>query len=75
MQSSMLTRLNMETRGEHARADAPWLDLMGIDVTRGRYLDALAAIYGFEAPIDRRLGRAMRADRARPLGRASVLGA
>jgi heme oxygenase len=49
---SMLMRLNMETRHEHSRADAPWLDLLGIDVTRGRYLDALAAIYGFEAPIE-----------------------
>lgn len=50
--SSMVMRLNTETRHEHSRADAPWLDLMGIDVTRGRYLDALAAIYGFEAPIE-----------------------
>jgi exopolysaccharide production protein ExoZ len=46
----------------------------------GVALAAVAAVglvvhYGFEAPIDRRLGRAMRADRARPLGRASVLGA
>lgn len=48
----MLMRLNMETRHEHTRADAPWLDLMGIDVTRTRYVDALAAIYGFEAPIE-----------------------
>jgi heme oxygenase len=48
----MLMRLNMETRHEHSRADAPWLDLMGIDVSRARYLEALVAIYGFEAPIE-----------------------
>lgn len=48
----MLTRLNMETRQDHPRADAPWLELMDIDVTRARYLGALVAIYGFEAPIE-----------------------
>jgi heme oxygenase len=48
----MLTRLNMETRREHSGADAPWLDLMDLEVTRTRYLDHLVAIYGFEAPIE-----------------------
>jgi heme oxygenase len=48
----MIMRLNMETRRDHARADAPWLDLMGLEVTCDRYLDALAAFYGFEAPIE-----------------------
>jgi heme oxygenase len=60
--SSMVMRLNMETRHEHSRADAPWLDLMGIDVTCGRYLDALAAIYGFEAPIEAALALTPRVD-------------
>jgi heme oxygenase len=50
--SRMLTLLNMETRGDHSLADAPWLQLMDLDVTRTRYLEHLVAIYGFEAPIE-----------------------
>ena len=50
--SRMLTILNMETRGEHSLADAPWLQLMDLEVTRTRYLEHLVAIYGFEAPIE-----------------------
>jgi len=52
----MLMRLNMETRSDHGQADAPWLDLMGLDVTRARYLDHLIAVYGFEAPVEAALG-------------------
>jgi heme oxygenase len=48
----MLMRLNMETRRDHSRADQPWLELMGGDVTRGRYADHLVALYGFEAPFE-----------------------
>lgn len=48
----MLTRLNMETRREHARADQPWLELMGVAVTAARYIEHLVAIYGFEAPFE-----------------------
>jgi heme oxygenase len=48
----MLMRLNMETRRDHARADQPWLELLGTDVTRARYLDQLVAVYGFEAPFE-----------------------
>jgi heme oxygenase (biliverdin-IX-beta and delta-forming) len=50
--SSMLMRLNMETRRDHSLADAPWLELMDLDVTRARYLEHLVAIYGFEAPVE-----------------------
>jgi len=50
--SAMLTRLNMETRRDHSRADQPWLELMGTDVTRARYIDHLVALYGFEAPFE-----------------------
>jgi heme oxygenase (biliverdin-IX-beta and delta-forming) len=50
--SAMLLRLNTETRGEHSRADQPWLALLDADVTRARYLDHLVAIYGFEAPFE-----------------------
>ena len=50
--SPMLMRLNMETRREHSRADQPWLELMGGEVTRDRYLEHLVALYGFEAPFE-----------------------
>ena len=65
--SSMLTRLNMETRGEHSLADAPWLDLMGLEVTRARYLGHLVAIYGYEAPIETALALTPRINMLLPL--------
>jgi heme oxygenase len=48
----MLSRLEVETRSFHSHADAPWFPFMGPDVTRARYTDQLAAVYGFEAPIE-----------------------
>ena len=50
--SRMLVRLNLETRAQHPEADYPWLELMSLDVTRGRYIDQLVATYGFEAPVE-----------------------
>jgi heme oxygenase len=48
----MLMRLNMETRALHPEADYPWLELMSLDTSRGRYADQLVATYGFEAPVE-----------------------
>jgi heme oxygenase (biliverdin-IX-beta and delta-forming) len=50
--SRMLMRLNLETRAQHPEADYPWLELMSLDATRGRYIDQLVATYGFEAPVE-----------------------
>lgn len=50
--SPILTRLNVETRAQHPAADAAWLELMSLDVTRPRYLGQLIATYGFEAPVE-----------------------
>jgi heme oxygenase len=48
----MLTRLDMETRDQHAEVDGHWLDLMASGVTRDQYKATLMRIYGFEAPIE-----------------------
>ena len=50
--SSMLNRLDMETRDQHAEVDGYWLDLMASGVTREQYKTVLMRIYGFEAPIE-----------------------
>lgn len=50
--SRTIIQLNLATRGHHAAADAPWLDLMVPDVTQRRYLKQLVRVYGFEAPIE-----------------------
>jgi heme oxygenase len=50
--SSMLNRLDMETRLLHAEVDSYWLDLLAIGVTRDQYRRQLARIYGFEAPLE-----------------------
>ena len=50
--STMLTRLDMETRDRHAEVDGYWLDLMASGVTREQYKGVLVRIYGFEAPIE-----------------------
>lgn len=50
--SRTIIQLNIATRGHHAAADAPWLDLMAPDVTADRYLRQLVKVYGFEAPIE-----------------------
>lgn len=49
--------------------------LAGAAALAGVAAVGLAVHYGFEAPIDRRLGRAARANSVNPLGRPSVLGA
>src|ERR1044071_7421258 len=50
--SSMLNRLDMETRDQHAEVDGHWLDLMASGVTRDQYKALLTRVYGFEAPIE-----------------------
>jgi heme oxygenase len=50
--SSMLTRLDLETRDQHADVDGYWLDLMASGVTREAYKTALLRMYGFEAPVE-----------------------
>jgi len=50
--SSMLSRLDMETRAHHREVDAYWLDLMAVGVTRDQYKAHLVRTYGFEAPLE-----------------------
>lgn len=50
--SSMLTRLDMETRDFHADTDTFWLDLMASGVTREQYKAHLVRVYGFESPVE-----------------------
>src|SRR5574338_1033973 len=50
--SPTLLRLNLETRGFHALADEGSLALLRDDATRLDYARWLAAVYGFEAPLE-----------------------
>ena len=50
--SSMLNRLDMETRDHHAATDSFWLDLMASGVTREQYKAHLVRVYGFEGPVE-----------------------
>lgn len=50
--SSMLNRLDMETRDFHGEIDGYWLDLMASGVTREQYKAHLVRVYGFEAPVE-----------------------
>jgi len=50
--SSMLNRLDMETRDFHGEVDGYWLDLMASGVTREQYKSHLVRVYGFEAPVE-----------------------
>jgi len=50
--SSMLNRLDIETRDQHAEVDGVWLDLIASGVTREQYKSVLVRMYGFEAPIE-----------------------
>jgi heme oxygenase len=50
--STMLNRLDMETRDQHADVDCHWLDLMASGVTLEQYKALLISIYGFEAPVE-----------------------
>jgi heme oxygenase len=52
--SPTLLRLNVETASYHARADAVWLDLMGLTATVriADYVATLERVYGFEAPLE-----------------------
>lgn len=50
--SSMLSRLDVETREYHADVDGYWLDLMASGVTRAHYTTQLVRVYGFEAPVE-----------------------
>src|SRR5690348_7828038 len=52
MASTLLTRLDMETRSYHADADGVWLDVLAGTVTVERYRELLARVYGFEAPLE-----------------------
>lgn len=49
--SQMLTRLNLETRSQHAEADGLWIELLS-GASESAYIDALVVCYGFEAPIE-----------------------
>jgi heme oxygenase len=50
--STMLNRLDVETRDQHAVADGHWLDLMASGVTRQTYRSHLMKLYGFEAAVE-----------------------
>jgi heme oxygenase len=50
--STMLMRLNVETRVYHAAADAPLLELVRPDVRRLDYMHLLVRMYGFEAALE-----------------------
>jgi heme oxygenase (biliverdin-IX-beta and delta-forming) len=50
--SRVLMRLNAQTRAQHSAVDWPWLELMSPDASRGRYLDHLVTIYGFESAVE-----------------------
>src|SRR6266550_7505323 len=50
--STVLQRLEAETREHHAEADAAWLGLMGHDVTKHQYVRRLIDVYGFESPLE-----------------------
>ena len=49
---TMLARLDRETRDQHADADRAWKRLLEQDISRGDYVRALVATYGFEAPYE-----------------------
>lgn len=50
--SQMLVRLDLDTQGHHARADAPWRALMTGEPTHAMYTAQLQRVYGFEAPVE-----------------------
>jgi heme oxygenase len=50
--SSMLNRLDMETRDFHVDTDAYWLDLMASGVSREQYQGHLTRVYGFESSVE-----------------------
>lgn len=50
--STLLPRLDAETRAHHAHADAPWLALLAPDLRREDYVRHLVLTYGFEAPVE-----------------------
>ena len=52
MASTLLTRLDIETRSYHADADGVWLDVVAGAVSPDRYRALLVRIYGFEAPLE-----------------------
>jgi heme oxygenase len=49
---SVLVRLNLETRGYHAAADAGWRALLHPEVTTRAYVAQLVRVYGFEGPLE-----------------------
>src|SRR5262245_12396130 len=50
--SSMLHRLDSETRTHHGDVDTYWLELLAEGVTLDHYKSQLARVYGFEAPLE-----------------------
>lgn len=52
--SKLFVRLNVETRGYHAQADAPWHKLLVDDrrLTPLDYVQHLVQRYGFDAPLE-----------------------
>lgn len=57
MPSWMLRQLDYATRAHHVPADAGRLALFGHGVTREGYVDYLARLYSFEAPVEARWKR------------------
>jgi heme oxygenase len=50
--STMLARLDVQTRGLHADADQSWKQLLDGNITRDEYTRRLITVYGFEAPFE-----------------------
>src|SRR5690348_2296810 len=72
--STMLDRLDRETRAHHPDADSPWVSLLSTGLTRARYIDHLVAVYGFEAPLEAALALTPRARPVWQLRRRSRAG-
>jgi heme oxygenase (biliverdin-IX-beta and delta-forming) len=68
--SSILSRLRLETRGEHEAVEQV-LDLMSPSLTREGYRQRLEQFYGFHAPLEEAL-RACRDRVAGPAGEAAL---
>lgn len=50
--ATTLLRLNLETQPHHEAADQLWAPLLARGVTKWQYVAGLAAVYGFEAPLE-----------------------
>lgn len=50
--TSVMFRLDVETRAYHPHADAPWMTLLSSDLRHEAYIRHLVLTYGFEAPVE-----------------------